>query len=55
MDNPQSTQTRDSAQVVALAGPDDDEIAFGCECANPVLQIERWLTDTQPPVLPEPR
>ncbi len=22
--------------------PVDDDIALGCECANPALQIERW-------------
>lgn len=23
----------------------DEDIAFGCECANPALQIERWGQD----------
>jgi hypothetical protein len=22
--------------------PFDDDLAIGCECANPALQIERW-------------
>lgn len=26
--------------------PADDDLALGLECANPVLQIERWLPDT---------
>jgi hypothetical protein len=28
----------------------DDDIALGCECANPALQIERWGQEeaTQP-------
>ena len=26
---------------------DEDEQALGWECANPVLQIERWLQDAQ--------
>ncbi|HMA10195.1 MAG TPA: hypothetical protein VKP68_20105 [Ramlibacter sp.] len=25
--------------------PDEDEPALGWECANPALQIERWLQD----------
>lgn len=34
--------------VVAL---EDDDLALGCECANPVLQIEWWAhEEPQPPV-----
>jgi hypothetical protein len=31
--------------------PFDDDIAIGCECANPALQIERWGQEAsaQPP------
>ncbi len=25
----------------------DDDIALGCECANPALQIERWGDESQ--------
>lgn len=37
-----------AAQPVSLADParawpgDDADYAFGCECADPALQIERW-------------
>lgn len=26
----------------------DDDLALGCECADPALQIERWGQETQP-------
>jgi hypothetical protein len=29
---------------------DEDEVALGWECANPVLQIEGWLRDAPPPL-----
>lgn len=25
-----------------------DDLALGCECANPALQIERWSQEAQP-------
>ena len=25
----------------------DDDVALGCECANPALQIERWGQEVQ--------
>ena len=28
--------------------PVDDDLALGCECADPALQIERWGQDIQP-------
>lgn len=35
----------------ATARQDDgDEIALGCECADPALQIERWSQETVAPV-----
>lgn len=30
------------APVEAAAASDDVDYAFGCECADPSLQIERW-------------
>lgn len=41
------TPARTAAPVVpthegALGWQFDDDLAIGCECANPVLQIERW-------------
>jgi hypothetical protein len=27
---------------------EDDDIALGCECANPALQIERWHHEVPP-------
>jgi hypothetical protein len=26
-----------------------DDVAFGCECADPRLQIERWAQEIFPP------
>jgi hypothetical protein len=26
----------------------DDDVALGCECADPALQIERWGIDAAP-------
>ncbi len=28
----------------------DDDIALGCECANPALQIERWYQESLAPM-----
>ena len=28
--------------VPPLYGRDDDDLALGCECANPALQIDVW-------------
>lgn len=39
-----STAVRDAdARWLSL----DDDIALGCECANPALQIERWGQEVQ--------
>ena len=33
----------EAAMQVVLAAPSfEDDIALGCECADPSLQIERW-------------
>ena len=35
--------------AVDATGPsraNDEDIALGCECADPALQIERWPNDT---------
>lgn len=29
--------------------PVDDDLALGCECANPALQIERWAQEASVP------
>lgn len=47
MTDPQSLPSAYSSGAtddIALA-PADDEIALGWECANPALQIERWVPD----------
>ena len=31
-----------AAADLSLSRCSDDDIALGCECANPALQIERW-------------
>lgn len=31
--------------AIAVSGPDDLDYALGCECADPALQIERWLQE----------
>jgi hypothetical protein len=28
----------------------DDDVAFGCECADPWLQIERWRQEVPQPM-----
>jgi hypothetical protein len=30
-------------EVSAASSCDDSDYALGCECANPALQIERWM------------
>lgn len=34
-------------QHLAALQPYDDDVPLGLECANPVLQIDRWRPDTQ--------
>jgi hypothetical protein len=36
-------------EPLAMASMDDD-IALGCECANPALQIERWYQEALQPM-----
>ena len=45
-------QRQNSAPAASSARPpgSDDDLALGCECANPSLQIERWGEDE--PALP---
>jgi hypothetical protein len=31
-----------------LRWAEEHDVALGCECANPLLQIERWGQETQP-------
>jgi hypothetical protein len=31
-----------------LRWAEEHDVALGCECADPVLQIERWGHETQP-------
>ena len=40
----QPTVTTNAAMPAGLATPafEDYDIALGCECADPALQIERW-------------
>lgn len=35
------------AQVMVAPSLDELEIALGCECADPALQIERWLQEAR--------
>ena len=35
-----------ASHVLALPPAFDDDIALGCECADPALQIERWAADS---------
>lgn len=39
-----------AAPVDAPSAPfaPDDDLALGCECANPALQIERWWQEALP-------
>ena len=44
------TFSRTPAAVMAPAArwlEIDDDVALGCECANPALQIERWGQEMQ--------
>ena len=43
-----SAAALDPARWLAI---DDDDVALGCECADPSLQIEEWLQQTE--ALPE--
>jgi hypothetical protein len=52
--NPQSPASPNAIANMAdpvSQWPFDDDLAIGCECANPALQIERWgQDDTAVPV-----
>ena len=41
------SRTGTSAADTASSSQDDD-IALGCECADPALQIERWAQEGAP-------
>jgi hypothetical protein len=49
MNNPQRSPAPLASNSLREASPatDEDEQALGWECANPVLQIERWLQDME--------
>ncbi len=34
--------------AIARRAPVDDDLALGCECADPALQIERWGQEILP-------
>jgi hypothetical protein len=51
MQDPQRSNTQDFQRVADAVVVDEDEVVLGWECANPALQIERWLQET-PPSLP---
>jgi hypothetical protein len=41
-----STPQQAPGAAAAAAQPyDEDDVAIGCECANPPLQIEVWRTE----------
>ena len=43
--------TRPSAAMLDASNrrvPVDEDLALGCECADPALQIERWGQEIQP-------
>ena len=42
---PTASQIDTTARWVDIA----DDVALGCECANPYLQIERWAQEIFPP------
>jgi hypothetical protein len=49
---PHGTEPAAAAHVTTYSSFDDDEeLALGCECANPALQIDSWVeeTTTEPP------
>ena len=52
----QTAPAPDSASTRARSDPatwshERDEVALGCECANPALQIDRWHQETFQPAI----
>ena len=47
MTDPQTLPTAHSSGATddVAHAPADDEVILGWECANPALQIERWVQD----------
>jgi hypothetical protein len=43
-----SRPTAAMLEASARRTPVDDDVALGCECADPALQIERWGPEIQP-------
>jgi hypothetical protein len=43
---PPADNTPVSVAVEALV-PEDADFALGCECADPALQIERWMQEAR--------
>ena len=39
---PLDANTRDARDHAVLQSAADDDLALGCECANPALQFESW-------------
>ena len=48
--SPAANAAPSNARGFSPALLDDDDIALGFECANPALQIERWMQDDAPAV-----
>jgi hypothetical protein len=55
MESSQETQLKVPPGYLTAGGPfphlDDEEVALGCECANPSLQIDCWTQEAaKPPI-----
>jgi hypothetical protein len=46
--NSSADGSRDASNQWLPPVPADDDLALGLECANPMLQIERWMDDCEP-------
>lgn len=42
-----NTSATPPTMVLEVPSLDDFDIALGCECANPALQIERWMQEAR--------
>lgn len=44
---PSATTLPPPPAAVEAAAPEDADFALGCECADPALQIERWMQEAR--------
>jgi len=54
MNDARNPKSQDRERESPSAQDHEDEVVLGCECANPVLQIEGWLREAASPLRLEP-